>query len=160
VAATLGGAESRSVRLTVPVARDRRGGLAVYDLPSLAPAPTLATVAADAGEPLLGDERAAIAEVLTRFFRAYLAGDAGGLAYLVPAGTRIGAVTGGFELVELGSITAAPAARGGRLVLATVQARDRVSRARLALRYRVRVVRRDRWYVAAIDGTGPERGRR
>jgi hypothetical protein len=69
-------------------------------------------------------------------------------------------VTGGFELVELGSISAVPASHGGRVVLATVQARDRVSRARLALRYRVRIVRRDRWYVAAIDGTGPERARR
>jgi hypothetical protein len=77
VAATIGGDESRSVRLMIPVARDRRGGLAVFDLPSLAPAPTLATVAPDVGEPLLGDERAAIADVLTRFFRAYLAGDAG-----------------------------------------------------------------------------------
>jgi len=160
VAATVSGTSSRTVRLTVPVARDRRGGLAVYDLPSLAPAPPLAAAGPVAGEPLLGDERAAIGDVLRRFFRAYLAGDPGGLAYLVPAGTRIGAVTGGFELVELGSITAVPAMRGGRLVLVTVRARDRVSRARLALRYRVRVVRRDRWYVAAVDGTGPERARR
>jgi len=142
VTATIGGIGSRAVRLTVPVARDRRGGLVVYDLPSLAPAPLRATVAPDAGDPLLGDERAAIADVLTRFFRAYLAGDAGGLGYLVPAGTRIGAVSGGFELVELGSIATVQAVRGGRLVLATVHARDRVSRARLALRYRVRLVRR------------------
>jgi Conjugative transposon protein TcpC len=155
VAATVAGTESRVVRLTVPVARDARGGLAVYDLPSLAPAPPRAAAGPAAGEPLLGSERAAITDVLTRFFGAYLAGDAGGLAYLVPAGTRIGAVTGGFELVEVGSVAAAgPPSRGGRVVLATLEARDRVSRAVLGLRYRVRLVRRDRWYVAALDGAG------
>jgi hypothetical protein len=81
-----------------------------------------------------------------------VSGDRAGLAYLVPAGTRIEATAGGFELLELGSITALGAAGGPqRLVLATVHVRDRVSRASYALRYRVRLVRRDRWYVAAIN---------
>ena len=41
--------------------------------------------------------------------------------------------------------------RGGRLVLATVDVRDRATGAVLALRYRVRMVRRDRWYVADLN---------
>ena len=41
-----------------------------------------------------------------------------------------------------------------RVVLVRVQARDALSRAVYALRYRVALVRRDRWYVAEINGTG------
>jgi hypothetical protein len=95
--------------------------------------------------------------VLTRALRAYVSGDRAGLAYLVPAGTRIAASSGGFELLGLGSLTTTGSTTGReRLVLATVDVRDRVSRATYALRYRVRLVRRDRWYVAAIND--PTRG--
>ena len=87
--------------------------------------------------------------------RAYLAGDSGGLSYLVSPGTRIAAAAGRFELVELGSITRLGApARDERLVLVRVEARDSLSRAVYALRYRVRLLRRDRWYVAEINGAG------
>jgi hypothetical protein len=152
VAARLSGKQPRSVRLTVPVARDAHGGLVVYDLPSLAPAPERADAAPPAGTPMLGAERAGIGDVLRRFLRAYVSGDRAGLAYLVPAETRIGATAGGFELLDLGSVTALGDTDGPtRLVLATVNVRDRVSRATYALRYSVRLVRRDRWYVAAIN---------
>jgi hypothetical protein len=91
-------------------------------------------------------------EVLTPFMRAYLAGDGRALAYLVPAGTRIAAVAGRYEQIELTSVSAAgPATRAGRTVLVAVQARDVRSRTTYALRYRVRLVRRDRWYVAGIQ---------
>jgi hypothetical protein len=147
----------RTVRLTVPVARDARGALVVNDLPSLAPAPMRADVGPIDGTPILGADRAAIVDVLTRFLRAYLAGDRAGLAYLVPAGTRIAASSGGFELRELGSIAATGPERGReRLVLVRAHVRDRVSRAIYALRYRVRLVRRDRWYVAELNG--PQEG--
>jgi hypothetical protein len=39
-------------------------------------------------------------------------------------------------------------------VLVRVHARDSLSRALYALRYRVALVRRDRWYVADINGPG------
>ena len=135
----------------------------VYDLPSLAPAPDRARRSRPAaGEPLLGDERAAIDDVLTRFLRAYLAGDRGGLAYLVPAGNADrGAATGGFELLELGSLSALGPARaaGGWCWRPSRRAIARRGRG-YALRYRVRLVRRDRWYVAAINDAGPEGERR
>ena len=90
--------------------------------------------------------------MLTRFLRAYVERRPRGLAYLVPAGTRIAASAGGFELLDVGSVTALGRHDGPeRLVLATVRVRDRASRASYALRYRVRLVRRDRWYVAAIN---------
>jgi hypothetical protein len=81
-------------RVVVPVARDRSGGLVVYDLPGFAPAPGRAAAAPAQGEPLIGAERAAVADVVGRFLRAYLAGDSGALAYLVPPGTRLSSVGG------------------------------------------------------------------
>jgi hypothetical protein len=160
VAARVSGERPRSVRLTVPVARGAHGGLVVYDLPSLAPEPDRADAVPTAGTPILGAERAAISDVLTRALRAYLSGDRAGLVYLAPPGSRVAATSGGFELLELGSLATIGASMGrDRLVLATVHVRDRVSRATYALRYRVRLVRRDRWYVAAINDPGKGRTR-
>jgi Conjugative transposon protein TcpC len=151
VSTVLAGPVTRRL-VTVPIARDARGGLVVDDLPSFTSAPPRASGTAPNLEPLLGTERTAIVDVLTPFMRAYLAGDSRALDYLVPAGTRIAAV-GGYELIELSSLGAAgPATRSGRAVLVTVQARDVRSRAIYPLRYRVALVRRDRWYVAELNG--------
>lgn len=161
VAATIAAKRDvRTRRLVVPIARDRAGGVVVYDLPSFAPAPARAVVGPVQGEPLTGPDRAAIADVLGRFLRAYLAGDSGALAYLVPPGTRPSAA-GGLQLVELGSVVAAgPARASERAVLVGVQARDARSGASYRLRYRVRLVRRDRWYVADVNGRGTGSGLR
>jgi hypothetical protein len=152
VAATLAGPPVTRRLVTVPIAHDDRGGLVVYDLPSFASAPARAAVSAPELEPLYGGERAAIVHVLEPFLRAYLAGDTAALAYLVPPGTRVAGATGRWELIELTSVSATgPATRAGRVVLATVETRDPVSRATYSLRYRVRLVRRDRWYVADLN---------
>lgn len=155
VAARVTGSKgSRTLRLVVPVARDKRGGLVVNDLPSLAPAPRQAKAGSPAGDSLLGDDRDAIEEVLTRFLRAFVSGDREGLVYLSPPGTTIEAVRGGFELVDLGSLTSlGPENARQRLVLAVARVRDRQSGATYALRYRVQLVRLDRWYVAALNGS-------
>jgi hypothetical protein len=155
VAARVTGDGPRTVRLTVPIARDAHGGLVVSDLASLAPAPARAAVAPPVGVALIGDERAAIGDVLTRFLRAYVSGDTTGLAYLMPPGTRIAATGGGFELLDVGSLsTLGPDDGARRLALATVHVHERASGATYALRYRVRLVRRERWYVAAINEGG------
>jgi Conjugative transposon protein TcpC len=145
--------------VTVPVARDDDGGLVVYDLPSFASPVSRARAGRPASQPLVAD-RAEIEDVLARFLRAYLAGAADELTYLVPPGVRIGAAAGRFELTSLVSVAEpvpASVSRGERLVLVTVQARDVESRAVYALRYRVRLVRQDRWYVAAVNASGGER---
>jgi len=155
VAATVASGRNRLRRVvvTVPIARDEAGGLAVDDLPSFSSAPARATVGAPEAGPLLGDERAAIEDVLRPFLRDYLAGDTAGLAYLVPPGARIAAAAGSRELLDLTSITTTePATRAGRVVLVGVQARDARSRATYALRYRLRLVKRERWYVAEVNG--------
>jgi hypothetical protein len=140
--------------LTVPVARDSRGGLVVSDLPSFAAPPGRAVLESAPVQPLNGVEQGEVEDVLSRFFRAYLAGDARELEYFVPAGVRMGALGERHELVELVSVSqAAPAAGDERAVVATVRARDVASGVVYPLRYRVRLVRGDRWYVAAVNPT-------
>jgi hypothetical protein len=159
VAATLAiGGELRTRWLTVPVARDQAGGVVVDELPSFAAAPARAVTAAGEDEPLMGADRGPIENVLTRFLSGYLAGDSGGLAYLVAPGTRIAAAAGRLKLLSLTSVLSAGPARGGsRLVLVTAHARDVGSGALYMLRYRIALVRRDRWYVARLNQEGAGR---
>jgi Conjugative transposon protein TcpC len=153
VAARVSSSDRESTRyLAVPVARDGRGGLVVYDLPSFVAPPSLGRVPAPQLEPLTGGERAQVEDVLERFFRPYLAGRSEELEYLVPAGVRIGALAERHQLVGLVSVALArPAVGRTREVVATVRARDLETRAVYPLRYRVRLVRGDRWYVAAVN---------
>jgi hypothetical protein len=138
--------------LAVPVARDAGGGLVVYDLPSLVAPPARGELPPASLEPMSGTERAEIEGVLNRFFKAFLSGSADELEYLVPAGTRMGALGQPHELVGAVSVALArPASGSTRDVLAAVRARDVRSGVVFSLRYRVRLVRGDRWYVAAIN---------
>ena len=85
--------------------------------------------------------------------RAFLAGRADELEYFVPAGVRIGALAQRYELRGGGFARAGRRGGGSRADGAGDGPRARcVGRGRsIALRYRVAMVRRDRWYVAAIN---------
>jgi hypothetical protein len=140
--------------LSVPVARDGAGGLVVSDLPAFSAAPARAVVTAPDLEPLSGPDRAAIDDLLSRFFEAFLAGDSDELAYLVPSGTRMEAVAAPLALEGVDAVSVIPGGgSGGRWLLVSVRARDRDSKVVYGLRYRVRVVRGDRWYVASLDSS-------
>jgi hypothetical protein len=160
VAVTLEAERVSTRYLTVPVTHDGEGGLVVSDLPSFAPPPQLARdAAATELEPLTGATRAEVADVLTRFFEAFLAGDSAQLEYLVPAGVRIEALEDPHELVAIASIGQLGASDGReRTVVALVRARDAATGAVYGLRYRLRLVRGDRWYVAAVNQTTPKEG--
>ena len=110
-------------------------------------------------EPLAGTEGAEVEDVLARFFRAFLAGRSADLEYFVPAGVRLGALAQRYELVGVDSVEQIGSGAGRDAVGPgdLVRARDVRSRAVYALRYRVRLVRRDRWYVAAVNTTQKER---
>ena len=117
------------------------------DLPSLAAPPARGVRAGAVAGVAAGGERGPIEDVVSRFLRAYLGGDAGGLAYLVPAGVRIA--------------RARAAARARRRDVARVGGAGEGARARAGgdgpragrgergvfygLRYRLRLVREDRW---------------
>jgi Conjugative transposon protein TcpC len=153
VAATVAGSSAPRL-LTVPVARDASGGLVVSDLPAFAAPPPRAAVSVPELDPLPAADRAAIEDVLERFLRPFLAGHGDELAYLVPPGTRIEAVAAPLELVEIDDVTAlAGGTSEARWVLASVRASDRASGVSYGLRYRVRVVRGERWLVAAVESS-------
>ena len=139
--------------LAVPVARDDRGGLVVSDLPSLVAPPSRAVVPPVSLEPLPTGERGAIEDIVTRFLADFLAGDSGALRYLTPADVRIAALGQRHELVDVTALALARPARGRtRDVVATVRARDAAG-VTYGLRYRLRLVREDRWLVAAVETT-------
>jgi hypothetical protein len=141
--------------LTVPIARDSAGGLAVDDLPSLAAPPARAQLAEPETQQLSSADQQQIGDALEHFLGAYLEGRSGDLAYFVPPGVRIEALAGGYELAGMSSLVAVgPVTGDTRTVLVTVRAKDAESRVEYPLRYRVRLVRRDRWYVAAINASG------
>ena len=67
---------------------------------------------------------------------------------------RIGALGQRHELVDVVSLALAAPARGQlREVLATVRAQGRGDGATYGLRYRLELVREDRWLVAAVNTT-------
>ena len=58
------------------------------------------------------------------------------------------------ELVDVTSLVlTAPAQGRARAVLATVRAKDAATGASYGLRYRLRLVREDRWLVAAVNSS-------
>lgn len=142
--------------LTVPVARDRAGGLVVFDLPSLGAAP--ARGAAEAPEPLALPEVQVrpVTDLVTRFLTAYVeGGDRAALAYFLAPGARLVQMSRGLEVVRVEQVARDPyPVRRGVGVVALVRVRDRATGAELVLRYRLTVVERERWYVQVVAG-GP-----
>jgi hypothetical protein len=150
--------DGRVRHLTVPVARDGAGRLVVFDLPSFTAPPARGVVPAVEPVPLDGPGAGAVADLAERFVRAYVSGaGAGRLAYLLAPGVTVAPLGEGLSVVGVDEVGQAGDSDGPRrtvLVAATV--RDETTGATYPTRYRLEVVRRDRWYVAAVQG-GPGR---
>ena len=83
-----------------------------------------------------------------------MAGDGGELSFFTPSGVRIGALGSEHELVDVTSLALLTPPQGReRDVLATVRVKDGSTGATYGLRYRLRLVREDRWLVAAVNTT-------
>lgn len=155
VAALVRDGSSRYV--TVPVARDRRGGLAVAGLPSFSPPPARAAVDVEDVEPLAGAGAEAIGDLARRFLREYLAGaDRAALAYFLVPGAAVAAMPPGLRVVAVDALDQATPGSVGRrrLVVASVRVRESSTGAVYPLAYRLEVVKRGRWHVAEVAG-GP-----
>jgi hypothetical protein len=144
----------RVVYLAVPTIRDDADGVAALGPPAFVSAPGIGRVedTAERSQPIPGADAGEIRELAARFTETYLsATDPAGLKYLTAPAVTITPV-GGFEVV--GAVTVRQLGGGGgssRTVLATVRAQDE-SGARFPVAYRLQVERRDRWYVAAVEG--------
>jgi hypothetical protein len=146
--------DGRTVYLSVPVARDGHGGLTVFDLPSFSAPPPAGQVAGEDLVPLTGGEAAPIEDLVRRFMEAYLAGAGNeSLAYYLTPQARVAPMGDGLQLAAIEEIARDPDAPAGELVV-TVRVRETVSRTVYPQRYRLTVVKRDRWCVAAVTG-GP-----
>ena len=148
VACELGGRSARY--LSVPIARDAAGGLAVYALPAFVAGPRPARIEDDDPAPLAGPDAAAIRTLVERFLAAYVSG--GDLTYLTAPGERIDPLASGLRLADIDAVgqTRAAAARRTILVEATVE--DAAAGTRYGVAYRIELVRRDRWQVARVTG--------
>jgi Conjugative transposon protein TcpC len=152
VAATLSEPRQSTLQLAVPVGRDRHGGLAVYDYPSLSAAARRADVEPPERTPIDPEDEPAIEDVVERFLRAYVAGKSDDLAFLVPPGTAHDALEARLQLDELIDLAGLTEPRGRRrTVLAEVRIADPNTGATYLMSYRLTLLRRDRWYVAAVN---------
>ncbi|MEV4419369.1 conjugal transfer protein [Patulibacter sp. NPDC049589] len=143
--------------LTVPVARDPTGGLSVDGLPSLAPPPAKGTTPVAESTALSGPDAPAIRDVVGRFLSAYVSGRGPStLSYFLAPGTRLVQMPPGLNLLSVGQVSRDPHPESGAgvAVAVAVRVKDLATGATYPLSYRLRVVRRDRWYVSSVAG-GP-----
>ena len=140
--------------VAVPLARDVRGGLAVFAPPALVAGSELGEVVVEEPPPLEGPQAASVERLTERFLAGYLsADDAEDLGYLSVPGARIEPVGPDLELLELVRVgQSGPSLGRRRTVLVEVRARDRATRSVYPLQYRLDLVRRDRWHVAGVQG--------
>ncbi len=137
--------------LTVPVARDADGGLAVYGLPAPAAPPALSAIGDVRTAAVDTTEASGIEALLEQFLsEQYLSGGQIASQYLVP-GARIVALGQRYDHVSLTSIELASRAGMARTVLATVQATDAATGAEQTMRLRITVEYRDQhWLIKSI----------
>ena len=161
VAATVEQQRSAVRYVTLPIARDDRGGLAVYDLPSFSPSPARAVVDTPRVETLEPEVHRELERMLVQFFPLFLAGRDKALRPYLPADSRLRALDHAYALVELVSLAErGPAGSAERSLIAEVTARDTESGAVYALRYLLEVVPSDvsetGWLVESVNGQGGE----
>jgi hypothetical protein len=147
--------DGRTLYLAVPISRSGAGEAAVTGAPWVVAAPSTAGAAAERPRPIAGPDAAAIRSLAAKFLPAYLrARSARDLSYLLAPGASITPLAGALELLGLaGSVSQLGEGEGNRrTVLVTGRFRDVATGAVYRLAYRLRVVRRNRWYVEAVEG--------
>jgi hypothetical protein len=89
--------------------------------------------------------------VVVVFLQNYLGGNTTGLAFLTPPDVHVRALPTPYDVT--GQITARTLSKSTRgvVVFADADVKDRETGAAFRVRYRVRLVLRDRWYVQAIN---------
>jgi hypothetical protein len=124
----------RVLYLAVPIVRDSAGEVAALG----------ALSGADAG---------AIGQLVDRFLAAYVStSEPADLSYYVAPGMSVAPI-GELRLVGTPNVRESQDEGGpDRTVIASVRARDEASDVTYFLSYRLELVRRERWYVSAVEG--------
>jgi Conjugative transposon protein TcpC len=147
--------DGRTLYLAVPISRSGAGEAAVTGAPWVVAAPSTAGVAAERPRPLAGREADSIRALAAKFLPAYLrARSARDLSYLLAPGATVAPLAGALEPVgSAGSVSQLGDGEGRRrAVVVTGRFRDAASGAVYRLAYRLSVVKRNRWYVEAVEG--------
>lgn len=151
VACELAGGEVRY--LAIPLLQDARGRVAALGLPGLVPGPRPSPLEAERTEPLAGPEAEDIAALVERFLPSFItAQSAAEYGYLLAPSAWIAPLGGSF--IPLGTPTVRQFGGGEgpyRRVLATMRLRG-TDGGVYPVSYRLDLVRRERWYVAALEG--------
>lgn len=150
--------DGRTVYLAVPISRSRAGEAAVSGAPWVVAAPSTAGVAAERPRPLAGPEAGAIRALAAKFLPSYLAArSARDLSYLLAPGASVVPLAGALEPVgSAGSVSQVGDGEGPRrTVIVSGRFRDPASGAIYRLAYRLALVKRNRWYVQAVEGELP-----
>ena len=127
--------------------------MAALGAPSLVAVPAAAGVDVERLQPLAGTEAGAIEALIARFLPAYLSATSSGeLSYLLAPGVEVAPLGGALSVVGAPSISQLGAGEGPtREVLASVKVTEEGGGVYPAT-YRLRLVRHERWYVAAVEG--------
>jgi hypothetical protein len=139
--------------LAVPITRASAGEVTALGAPSLVAVPAAVGVDAERLQPLAGAEAGAIEALISRFLPVYLsATNSGELSYLLASGVEVAPLGGALRMVGAPSISQLGSDEGPtREVLASVRVTEEGGGVYPAT-YRLRLVRRERWYVAAVEG--------
>jgi hypothetical protein len=140
--------------LAVPIIRASAGEVAALGAPSLVAVPAAVGVDAERLQPLSGAEAGAIEGLVDKFLPAYLSATSpDDLSYLLAPGTEVAPLGGGLSVVAAPRISQLGPGEGPtREVLAGVKVAEEGGGLYPAS-YRLRLVRHERWYVAAVEGT-------
>lgn len=147
--------DGRSLYLAVPISRSGAGEAAVSGAPWVVAEPSAAGVESDRPRPLAGAEASAIRALAAKFLPVYLAArSARDLSYLLAPGAAVAPLAGALEpLGVAGSVAQLGDGEGHRrTVVVSGRFRDPASGAVYRLAYRLALLRRDRWYVRAVEG--------
>jgi hypothetical protein len=147
--------DGRSLYLAVPISRSGAREVAVSGAPWVVAEPSTAGVAAERPRPLAGPDANAIRALAAKFLPAYLAArSAGDLSYLLAPGASVAPLAGALEPVgSAGSVSQLGEGEGRRrAVIVSGRFRDPASGAVYRLAYRLALVKRNRWYVQAVEG--------
>jgi hypothetical protein len=152
VACELG--DARTLYLAVPIVREGAGEVAAQGVPAIVAGPAGVGESVEAPRALAGPDAGAIDELVRRFLPVYFsASDPGDLTYLLAPGATVTPPGGDFELLAVASVKQLGGGEGARrTALATVRVRDTATGAVYPLAYRLQLLRRDRWYVEAVEG--------
>lgn len=145
---------ARTLYLAVPIVREGAGEVAALGVPAIVAGPAGVGASVEQPRPLAGPDAGAIVDLVRRFVPAYLsASDPGKLSYLLAPGAAVRPLGGGLQLLAVSGVREIGDSEGARrTVVASARVREPASGAVYPLAYWLEVVRRDRWYVAAIEG--------